>query len=200
MRGTLSTMNSTEQLTHTSHPNAPASWHPVHLLLVPLLAVALTGCIADARTEPATPESPLAEHAIVIKHTDGDTAYFRYDDGTEEKVRFIGMDTPEVYGGVEPYGREASAYTERMIPLGSDVWLEADIELRDRYDRLLAYVWLAPPQTGSPQEVREQMLNALLVADGYAMVSTYPPNVKYEDMFLDAQVEAREASRGLWGE
>lgn len=162
------------------------------------LALALTGCIAETRTVPE--ESPLATHAIVIKHTDGDTAHFRFDDGTQEKVRFIGIDTPEVYGEVEPYGHEASTYTERAIPLGADVWLETDAELRDRYGRLLAYVWLAPPQTASTEEVRAQMLNALLVADGYAMVSTYPPNVKYEDVFLAAQVEARENGRGLWGE
>lgn len=168
-------------------------------------ALALSGCIADASVEPApgpspSPDAPQVRHAVVTKHTDGDTAHFRFDDGTTEKVRFIGIDTPEVYGEVEHYGREASAYTESALPLGADVWLETDVELRDRYGRLLAYVWLQPPSSGFVDEARDSMLNIRLVADGFAMVSTYPPNVKYVELFTVAQVEARESQRGLWGD
>lgn len=167
-------------------------------------AALLAGCTADATFEPdpaADPgaDAPRVSRAVVIRHTDGDTAWFRLEDGTEERTRFIGMDTPEVHGQVEPYGIEASAYTARAIPIGTTVWLETDVELRDRYDRLLAYVWLEPPTDTSDAEVRTKMLNARLVIDGYAMVATYPPNVRYVEYFTRYQTEAREADRGLWG-
>lgn len=172
------------------------------LLLSALLALCLlaTGCLADASTDTATP--PAADAllpATVSRHTDGDTAWFQLESGAEEKVRFIGMDTPEVYGEVEAYGAEASAYTASALPIGRQVWLETDVELRDQYGRMLAYVWLERPTSGRDAEVRAKMLNAQLLLDGYAMVSTYPPNVKYVKLFTRYQAEAREAGVGLWG-
>ena len=80
------------------------------------------------------------------------------------------------------------------------MWLETDAELRDRYGRLLAYVWLEEPVTGDEAEVREKMLNARLVLDGYASAYTYPPNVKYTSILKDLQSEARENTRGLWAQ
>ena len=67
--------------------------------------------------------------------------------------------------------------------------LEKDVSETDKYGRLLRYVWLGG-----------QMVNALLVQDGYAQVSTYPPDVKYQELFLALQREARDAGRGLWGD
>ncbi|HET6498085.1 MAG TPA: thermonuclease family protein [Coriobacteriia bacterium] len=152
-----------------------------------------------AEPQPVPPaDAPRVTQAVVAGHTDGDTARFRVG-GAEERVRFIGIDTPEVYGGVEPLGRESSAYTARAIPVGATVWLETDIELRDRHGRLLAYVWLERPRAASDAEVRAKMLNARLVLDGFAQTSTYPPNVRYVDHFTRYQTEAREAQRGLWG-
>lgn len=136
--------------------------------------------------------------AVVTRHTDGDTAHFRLESGAVEKVRFIGVDTPEVYGQAEAYGKEASAYTAAAIPLGATVWLETDAELRDRYDRMLAYVWLEVPTDASDTEIRAKMLNARLLIDGYAQMATYPPNVRYVEHFRAYQAEAREADRGLW--
>lgn len=136
--------------------------------------------------------------AEVIAHTDGDTARFRLESGAEEKVRFIGIDTPEVGEQAEPLGEEAAAYTAMKIPVGATVWLETDVELRDQYGRLLAYVWLEEPATGDADEVREHMLNARLVLDGYANAYTYPPNVKYTEALKGLQTEARDAGRGLW--
>jgi micrococcal nuclease len=192
-----------------------------------LLTWALTGCTADAAVEPQSeptlpaelpaapqqpepqappepesapaPDAPRVVRASATRHTDGDTAWFRLETGAEEKVRFIGVDTPEVYGQAEPYGAEASAYTAKAIPIGTTVWLETDLELRDRYDRLLAYIWLDVPGDTSDAEVRTKMLNARLVIDGYAQTATYPPNVRYVDYFTRYQTEAREAGRGLWG-
>ena len=104
-------------------------------------------------------------------------------------MRLIGVDTPEVYGEVECFGREASAFVERIAPLGSEVRYRLGVEERDRYGRALAYVWLAD---GS-------FLNELLAARGYAQPLTVPPNVEYENRFARAAHRARTAGRGLWG-
>jgi micrococcal nuclease len=104
------------------------------------------------------------------------------------KVRLIGMDTPEVYGEVECFGREASAFVERSVPLGAEVRYRLGVEERDRYGRALAYVWLRDGR----------FLNRLLVARGYATPLTVPPNVEYEGLFVRVARRAREAGRGLW--
>lgn len=148
---------------------------------------------------PALPATKVLP-AVVTKVVDGDTACM--DVGrTVERVRFIGVDTPETKHptvGVEPYGEEASAFTERSLA-GRKVYLELDVQERDKYGRLLAYVWLEPPTSGSEDEVRSKMFNARLLLEGYAQVMTIPPNVKYADMFVKFQREAREAGKGLWG-
>jgi micrococcal nuclease len=146
-----------------------------------LAAVALAGC-ADPAADPAEPGQRTA--ARVTKHTDGDTLWLS-DIG---KVRLIGVDTSEVYGGAECYGREASAFVERTVPLGSEVSYRLGVDERDRYGRALAYVWLRDGR----------FLNRLLVARGYATPLTVPPNVEYESAFVRAARRAREAGRGLW--
>ena len=104
-------------------------------------------------------------------------------------VRYIGIDTPETKHptrGVEPYGPEASERNRQLVK-GKTVYLEKDVSETDRYGRLLRYVY-----------VDDVMVNAALVEEGYAQVSTYPPDVKHVDLFLKLQREAREGSRGLW--
>ena len=125
-------------------------------------------------------------HRAVTRVVDGDTLVV----STVGKVRLIGIDTPETVHPSKPVewmGREASDATKRFA-LGKSVRLETDVQKRDRYGRLLAYVWLPD---GS-------MLNEVLVKEGYANVSTYPPNVKYESRFLSAQRSARTHAKGLW--
>ena len=108
----------------------------------------------------------------------------------EERVRLIGIDTPEsVKPGtpVECFAREASAFLERLVE-GRRVRLELDVEERDRYGRLLAYVY------------RDDLfVNAEMVARGYATVATFPPNVRHVQRFLRLQRDARANGRGLWG-
>ncbi|MHB1016635.1 MAG: thermonuclease family protein [Coriobacteriia bacterium] len=170
------------------------------------LVVALTVLVAWGCTLlPGPSPEPLAgapevTRAEVIRHTDGDTAHFRLQSGAEERVRFIGIDTPEVGEHAEPYGAEAAAYTARAIPVGTTVWLETDAELRDKHGRLLAYVWLEQPMSGGEAEVRGKMLNARIVLDGFASAFTYPPNVKYTDVLKGLQAEARSTRRGLWAQ
>lgn len=124
--------------------------------------------------------------ATVTRVVDGDTVDVQID-GRTERVRLIGVDTPEVHGTAEPYGAEASAFTKERLT-GQEVSLELDAEARDRYGRLLAYVW-----------VGDELFNATLVREGYAQVMTVPPNVKYADRFVALQQQAREAGAGLWG-
>lgn len=151
--------------------------------LVPLLTVlALAGCAAPA-ADLGGPAQRATER--VTKHTDGDTLWL----SGIGKVRLIGVDTPEVYGQVECFGHEASAFVERTVPLGSEVRYRLGVEERDRYGRALAYVWLRDGR----------FLNRLLVARGYAQPLTVPPNVEYEDLFVRVARRAREAGRGLWG-
>jgi micrococcal nuclease len=154
--------------------------------LAPLLIlVLLAGCSAPP-AEPVGSAAPdETRPARVTKHTDGDTLWL----SGIGKVRLIGMDTPEVYRQVECFGREASAFVERTVPLGAEVRYRLGVEERDRYGRALAYVWLRDGR----------FLNRLLVARGYAQPLTVPPNVEYEDLFVRAARRARDAARGLWG-
>jgi micrococcal nuclease len=136
--------------------------------------------------------------AVVTNVVDGDTIDVELD-GQVYRVRYIGVDTPETVDPNRPvgcYGPEASAHNKKLVS-GETVGLEKDISETDRYGRLLRYVWLSGESTGSGEA---EMVNADLVRDGYAQVATYPPDVKYQDTFLQLQTEARDARRGLWGD
>jgi micrococcal nuclease len=142
---------------------------------------------AERASWPKAPPGALA--APVERVVDGDT-FVALVAGRRERVRIIGVDTPEsVAPGrpVEPYGKEASRFAEQELA-GRTVRLAGDVEPRDRYGRLLAYVWL-PDGT---------FWNALLAAEGYAQQLTIPPNVTYADLFRRLVAEARDRDRGLW--
>jgi micrococcal nuclease len=157
------------------------------LLLLPLLVVACSGGGSDA-----TSTSRRADgQATVTRVVDGDTIVVDLGDRTE-KVRLIGIDTPETKDPRKPvqcYGKEASKRTEALLPEGTAVRLERDVELRDRYGRLLAYVFRQPDGL---------FVNLELARGGYAQVLTIPPNVANADRFVAAVAEARRAGRGLW--
>ncbi|HEX9860324.1 MAG TPA: thermonuclease family protein [Nitrospirota bacterium] len=141
--------------------------------------------------------------ATVVKVYDGDTILARKD-GREEKVRLIGIDCPEVWENekfvrdmkrekrLEPeevlaLGRAAKEFTENACPPGTEVALELDEEGRDKYGRLLAYVWLDG-----------RMLNAELVRAGMAKLMTIPPDMKYAGRFRKLRDDARASGRGIW--
>lgn len=126
--------------------------------------------------------------ATVTRVVDGDTIDISPSVKGLSRVRLIGMDTPEVYFGIQPYGPKASAFAKERLE-GEEVRLELDVQKVDPYGRLLAYVYLP----------NGEMFNETLLEEGYAQVATFPPNVKYVDRFLEAQREARAANRGLWG-
>lgn len=124
----------------------------------------------------------------VVRVVDGDTIHVQIGHRLE-KVRYIGVNTPETRHptrGAEAGGAEATEVNRQLVA-GRRVRLELDVQERDRYRRLLAYVW-----------VGETMINAELIRRGYAQVMTVPPNVRHQALFLRLQREAREAGRGLW--
>lgn len=147
--------------------------------------------------------------AKVDRVIDGDTMVvsFVFDDGSKylkERVRFLGVDTPETVHPKKPvqyYGKEASDFTKKSLD-GKTVWLQTDVNPKDRYDRMLAYVWLKEPKAKDLEDekaVRKYMYNARLLLDGYGQLMTIQPNSRYADMFVHFQREAREANKGLWG-
>lgn len=163
----------------------------MHTILLALL-IGLVNVSCDPSPQPPQQDGEGQTWYSISKFVDGDT--FWVDDGSEKglKIRLIGIDSPEprsVYGRPpEPFGTEASQVMEDLIR-GHRVRLEYDLDPYDRYGRTLAYVHL---DDGT-------FVNAEMVRLGYAEVKTYPPNVKYQDMFYELQVEAREAGRGMWG-
>jgi micrococcal nuclease len=126
-----------------------------------------------------------------VRVVDGDTIRVRIG-GAEEPVRYIGIDTPEsVQRGtpVECFAKRASAFNARLVE-GERVRLVGDVDARDRYGRLLAYVYRA----------RDGLfVNAELVRRGYATVATFPPNVRHTALFRRLADRARMSDRGLWG-
>jgi len=146
----------------------------------------------SAAERTAWPDPPRdAVRAKVQRVSDGDT-FVATVQGRRERVRVIGVDTPESVDPNrpdEPYGQEASDFAKHYLD-GETVRLAGDAEPRDRYGRMLAYVWL---EDGT-------FWNALLVAEGYAQQLTIPPNVTYADLFRRLAREARQHDRGLWAE
>lgn len=131
-----------------------------------------------------------SEMYLVTRVIDGDTIEVRTDAGVM-RVRYIGVDTPETVHPSKPvecFGKEASNKNKELVE-GKWVRLEKDISNTDSYGRWLRYVY-----------VDDEFVNLTLVAEGYANVVTYPPDVKYIESFWIAERTAREARRGLWGD
>jgi endonuclease YncB( thermonuclease family) len=125
-----------------------------------------------------------------VSVSDGDTIRVVVD-GQEVRVRYIGIDTPEVGEGAEPFGAEAAEANERLVA-GRTVVLERDVSDTDRFGRLLRHVWLET-------DAGWVLVSRELLRLGLAQVVTFPPDVKYHDgVLLPAQDAAREAGIGLW--
>ncbi|TCS78243.1 thermonuclease family protein [Tepidibacillus fermentans] len=152
--------------------------------IIILLILTLFGCQLVSHS------SQLIQ-AKVIRVVDGDTFVAKVE-GKEEKIRLLLVDTPETVHPqkpVEPFGKEASQFTKEKLR-DQTVGLEFDVQERDKYGRLLAYVYLPD---GS-------MLNELLLEKGLAQVVVFQPNVKYVDRFREIQKKARENKVGIWSE
>jgi micrococcal nuclease len=149
------------------------------------VAVGLYACSTDE--DEGGPGAGSRHEARVERVVDGDTVRL---EGVGS-VRLIGIDTPEVYGQtVECFGPEASAFAKRLLPRGTRVRYEVGREARDRYGRLLAYVFLPDGR----------LVNRILAERGYATVLTIRPNDRYERVFERAVRAARRARAGMWGQ
>ena len=150
-----------------------------------------TGATSSSGLPGSSPGSPPGSetNALVTRAVDGDTIEVLFK-GSDVTVRLIGIDTPEsVKPGVsvQCYAIAASDFTKHELE-GRRVRLEFDVERIDQYGRALAYIWLGGV-----------LFNETLVRQGCAFVTTFPPDVRYEQVFLDAQREARTHERGVWG-
>ena len=182
------------------------------VLLIALLSIAV-GYLHGADTDQITKASqdfkisvPFGKSfnygdVLVTRAVDGDTLVLE----TGERVRLIGIDTPEMHESKKLYrdaqrskqdasviqqlGRRAYKITKDLVE-GKRVSLEFDLERYDKYNRLLAYVYL--------KDEFKTFVNAEIVKEGYASLMTIPPNIKYADLFKKLYIEARENKRGLW--
>lgn len=146
---------------------------------------------SDEDSESSDTTDDDVRHTVeVLRVIDGDTIEIDYE-GKKESLRMIGVDTPESVHPDQtkniPYGQIASGFTKEQLE-GKTVEIEFDTSHRDRYGRLLAYVYLDG-----------ELYNKRLLDEGHAVVATFPPNVRYVDMFTEAQSNARSAGKGLWG-
>lgn len=144
---------------------------------------------AEVASDSATINTRNLQKVKVLRVVDGDT--IEIEGG--QKLRYIGVDTPET---VDPrrdpqcFGKEASLYNKTLAE-GKEVYLEKDVSETDRYGRLLRYVYL---------EENDISVNEQLVKEGYAVASSYPPDIKYQEQFKMAEQEARNNQKGLWQE
>ncbi len=170
------------------------------VLIISLLLLVVSCSKGEQRDTTSTRHTPCR----VVKVIDGDTFTCTLKNGEEVKVRLIGVDTPESRSSrklerdiqksgmqreeILRMGKTATEFTRRLLPNGEVVYLEQDVQKTDKYGRILAYVWLKDGR----------MLNEVLVREGMAQVYTIPPNVKYQQIFLEAQRQAREEGKGFW--
>ena len=171
----------------------------VLLLLFMLTALLLPA--ADAKPKPPRYDlQPNVVYEVSVRRVvDGDTIVVDFSTGERERVRLIGVNTPETVHPKKPveyYGKEANDFTKRELA-GKKVWLQMDVQVRDRYQRALGYIWLEAPEEGE-SAIRRGMFNARLLLEGYGQVMTIQPNSRYAEMFVGFQREAREQKRGLW--
>lgn len=170
------------------------------LLIATTIGVATIGAvrIAPWRTrglpDPVTlPDGTRGLAGHIISVTDGDTVVIDFGPAGTERVRLLGIDTPETVkpnSPVECWGPEASARTEELLPPGTPILGQRDMEARDRYGRLLLYLWRTSDGL---------FVNRVLLEEGHAEPLSIAPNHGRRAELSAASAQARTAGRGLWG-
>lgn len=174
--------------------NGPELRQKISIAGLNLAFLLILGCFSSgpvASAKQGKPSAPLPTTGVVTYVYDGDTARIRLSDGTEEKVRLIGLDAPELDDKRENVHFMAEmAKRAAYLALGRrSVRLEYDWELRDKYGRLLAFVWTD----------KAGLVNESLIREGFAAVMTaFPYRKDYQDRFRAAERSARAEGRGLW--
>lgn len=161
------------------------------------LSVVVVASCAVVERDVGAPDSTrgasAVDRAVVVEVVDGDTIHLAIA-GTRESARLIGVDAPETKHptkGVQCFGPEASRFLHRLLPAGTVLRIERDIEARDAYGRLLLYAFLTT-------EEGERFINLELVARGFARPLSIAPNVRYQDDIVAAAIDAEQHRRGLW--
>ncbi|MFN0025931.1 MAG: thermonuclease family protein [Acidimicrobiales bacterium] len=160
-------------------------------LATALCCLGAWACTPPANSEAAPAIADPAATASVVRVVDGDTLEVALPAG-RERVRLIGIDTPESVNPdseVECYGVAASEHLADLLPKGTEVELVRDVELRDRYDRLLAYVF---------RRSDGLFVNLAMASEGYANTLSIAPNLTFADDMTAAVAQARQAGLGLW--
>ncbi len=201
-------MKVAEGIVENEGVRAAARTHGLLAAFVCVIALVVTGaCLAGCSSSDDADDSSSLEKATVERVVDGDTLKVSVG-GESYRVRLIGMDTPESVAPEEsrntPEGVEASDYTKSLVSEGQTVYLQKDTSDTDKYGRLLRYVWLEDPgtQLRDVDNVREHMLDGILVYEGYAQAKTYEPDTAYDDIFAELQADAVANNRGIsymWG-
>lgn len=162
------------------------------------IAILTTAC-HDAGAQSSTTSSAgassetLEANATMVRIVDGDTIDVSID-GHRERVRLIGIDTPETKKENTPvqcFGPEATTFTTSLLPTSTPLHLDRDVVARDDYGRLLAYVYLAGDGT---------FVNLKIIQQGFARPLTIPPNTAHAAEFVDAATAAEAANIGLWAQ
>jgi micrococcal nuclease len=154
-----------------------------------MLAVALLGSIGWGWWSGTRAAASFS--ATLVQVIDGDTIDVRFTSGRVERIRMLGADTPEVKDPRKPvqcFGPKASAYTHEHLVVGMRVRLETDVEPRDKYGRLLAYVYV------NGRRYEDELLRL-----GLARLLIIPPNGEHARAMLKAELDAKQHARGLWG-
>ena len=162
----------------------------VHRVANSFLFILLVFLSSSCSTPPRTDEAGNVVGQIV-KVVDGDTVQLTIG-GKRETVRLIGVDTPETKHPTKPvecWGPEAAAFTESVLPPGTTVIVVRDEQARDKYGRLLAYLYRRDDKI---------FINRELVSGGWADTLTIPPNTAYETVFERDRLSSQEAQLGLW--
>lgn len=163
------------------------------ILIVLVLLISMVGICQQAGKN----KTNLYE-AVVLRVVDGDTIIVALNN-REERIRMIGVDAPESVSLNEEentvWGQAASEYTKSVLEPGSNIWMTFDIEERDQYGRMLAYIWL-----DSDTENLNHLFQKQLIEEGYALAIRYEPNTKYAAELYAAMEGAISARKGLWAE
>lgn len=179
------------------------------LLLTLLFAISLTACDESQNQQNEIPnqnnnqsEENSYEKAQVLYAVDGDTIWVDID-GTREKIRFVGVNTPELARDGKPaefMAEEAKNFTSNALK-DKEIYLEKDVTDRDKYDRMLRYIWLEKPTSNPTKEdIEEKILNGILVKKGYAYSNYYKPDTKYQKYLDKIEKSAQNKTLGIWSD
>lgn len=174
------------------------------LLLIIFLASFLSSCdqIQNENQTEISQKEDKYEKAKFLYASDGDTIWVDID-GVREKIRFVGVNTPELAKDGNPaefMAIEAKDYTSKILK-NEEIYLERDVSDRDKYERMLRYVWLEEPiENPTKEDIEEKTLNGILVKEGFAYSNYYKPDIKYQKHLDKLEKYAQDKGLGIWSD